>query len=523
MDRKTLDSTRPPPTSLNAGPETYSPEMTTTLMPPLTSMDHVHSGAYTLTAQILDADTKRKIGARVQVLGPAGDKIAPAGAMWKVGTGEPFFYSDGDFSLMVPRGRVQVTVERGTEYKPWRRTVECEVPGNIDLTIELERWCEPASEGWHPGNMHLHYKFEQDPDRRLMYDSRVEDLRVTSLSYVKRGDFKYASNKYAPGVLKKFTDEQHYVQCGEETRHYMTNHHTYGFGHVMLLDLRNVVNPPGRGLLIDAFAPEYPPISYACDDTHEQGGIVIWCHNGHGIETPVASILGKVDAINIWDTYWEDMGYDVWYPLLNCGIKLPASTGSDWFLCSGNRVYTKSQTKFEYANWIQALRDGKTFITNGPLLDISVDGLIVGDTVQADIRSQTTVCVNWTSHYPIHKVDVVSNGRIVHTKDFPTGSTEGSFECEVSVEGDGWIAARIGSNSRDSFSQSIWAHTSPVYVDTGGIAPPQRSVSAERFVRDIDQSIAWLDSEGKFHTDKQRSEVFDLFRQAQDLYRKLAN
>ena len=44
-----------------------------------------------------------------------------------------------------------------------------------------------------------------------------------------------------------------------------------------------------------------PPTSYACDDTHRQGGEVIWCHNGHGIECSVAAILGKVDALSLWD------------------------------------------------------------------------------------------------------------------------------------------------------------------------------------------------------------------------------
>ena len=485
-------------------------------------MIHYSTGDFTLTGRIVDAATGQKVGARVQVIGTEGAPIAPPDAMWKIGTGEPFFYSDGEFSLNVPRGRVQVTVERGTEYVPWRRTLEFNEPGHIEQLIELERWCDPAADGWHPGNLHLHYKeTEDDPDRRIMYDSRIEDLRVTALSYVKRWDFAYASNRYAPGVLRKFTDARHYVQCGEETRHYMGGGHIYGFGHVMLLDIRNVVNPPGRGLLIDAFSPEYPPISYACDDTHRQDGVVIWCHNGHGIEASVAAILGKVDALSLWDVYWEDLEYDAWYGLLNCGIRLPASTGSDWFLCSANRVYTKTQPEFEYTSWMQALRDGKTFITNGPMLGIDVDGLSVGDTVQASSGGRVTVDVDWTSHYPIHRVEVVANGRPVHTRDLPDGSTGGSFECEVDVAGDGWIAARIGSNSRDSFAQPIWAHTSPVYIDAGGAASPERSVSAARIVSQIDDSISWLRSDGKFYTDEQRNEVLSLFKQARDLYRKM--
>ena len=167
----------------------------------------------------------------------------------------------------------------------------------------------------------------------------------------------------------------------------------------------------------------------------------------------MAAILGKVDALSLWDVYWEDLEYDAWYELLNCGIRLPASTGSDWFLCSANRVYTKTQPEFEYTSWMQALRDGKTFITNGPMLGINVDGSSVGDTVQASSGDRVAVDVDWKSHYPVHRVEVVANGRPVHTRDLPEGSTGGSFECEVDVAGDGWIA-RVSAVTRGTVSPS---------------------------------------------------------------------
>ena len=56
------------------------------------------------------------------------------------------------------------------------------------------------------------------------------------------------------------------------------------------------------------------------------------------------------------------------YALLNCGINLPASTGSDWFLCSNNRVYVQTCGEFTYDGWLANLRSRKSFITNGPAL-----------------------------------------------------------------------------------------------------------------------------------------------------------
>ncbi len=303
----------------------------------------------TLTGKIIDGATAEAVEARVQVIGPGGDTLAPPDAMWKVGPGEPFFYSDGEFSLTVPRGRVQVLVERGTEYTPWRKTVDANKSGTVALDVELDRWADLPEKGWHPGNTHIHYdEKEGDPDRRLRYDSRVEDLRMTAVSILKRWDLNYASNKYPPGMLNEFTDTHHYVQQGEETRHNVEDGWKMGYGHVMLLNLRNFADPISRGLLVDRFDPDYPPLSYACDDTRRQGGLVIWCHNGRGMEAPVAAALGKVDAMNLFDPWWNDVEYDLWYRMLNTGARLPASTGSDWFLCSGNRVYTHSDGPFDY-------------------------------------------------------------------------------------------------------------------------------------------------------------------------------
>ena len=77
-----------------------------------------------ITGEIRDASTGEVVQARVQIIGPTGETLAPEGAMWKQGPGEPFFYSDGQFSVDAPRGYSQVLVERGTEFTPWRTTVE---------------------------------------------------------------------------------------------------------------------------------------------------------------------------------------------------------------------------------------------------------------------------------------------------------------------------------------------------------------------------------------------------------------
>ena len=172
----------------------------------------------------------------------------------------------------------------------------------------------------------------------------MHDFSVTVVSVLRRRDLDYASNHFPIGVMTDLSTSHHVVDIGEENRH---NFHgeqggvgqEIGYGHVMFLRIRNLVEPVSRGMLVDNLDPDYPPICHACDDARDQDGIVLWCHNGRGLEAPVAAALGKLDGFNLFDPFWMDPEYEIWYRLLNCGIPLPASTGSDWFVCSNNRVY----------------------------------------------------------------------------------------------------------------------------------------------------------------------------------------
>jgi len=475
----------------------------------------------TLTGKIIDGDTGEQVPARVRVLASNGEFVHPSEAILKVGPGDQFFYADGGFEVEVGRGRTQIVVERGTEYVPTTVTVETPTSGILATDVVLERWSGLGEQGWHPGNTHIHYdEKEQRPDERLRLDPRVEDLRMTAVSILKRWDLEYATNKYAPGMLTEFSSDHHHVQCGEENRHNANGTHSTGYGHVMLLNIHNVVEPVSRGLLVDAFDPDYPPLSYACDDARRQGGVVIWCHNGQGMEAPVAAALGKLDAFNLFDPHWMDPEYDIYYRMLNAGARLPASTGSDWFISSANRVYAYTGGPFEYGAWLEALRDGKTFISNGPELSLSVQGEGPGSELATQPGQRLSTVVEWKSHYPIGRAEIVLNGKVVASREMHDGSTAGRLETDIEIPADAWIAARLSGDARDSFAQPVFAHTSPVYVTTGK-ASEERTEAALWFTDAIETSLAWVRTKGKYYNDGQRREIVDLFREGQQVYKNL--
>ena len=472
----------------------------------------------TLRGRVWDQKTGRPLEARVHVLGSTGAFYAPTDAIQKVGGGDPYFYSDGTFALDVPTGQTDVIVERGTEYRPLRMTVDARVGATIDLDLPLDRWISMPERGWYAGNTHVHYnEKETRAVERLRLDPRVEDLPVLVVSMLVRRDLAYASNAFPIGRHELSTPE-HVIDIGEESRH---NDEPWriGLGHIMLINIEKIIEPVSRGLLIDDSAPDYPPLVDACDGAREQGGLVLWCHNANGMEAPIASALGKLDGLNLFDPYWMDPEYELWYRLLNCGARLPASTGSDWFLCSSNRVYVDVGDDFSYERWLTGLREGRTFITDGPILNLTVAGHAPCNEVLGISHpvENVPVVVEWQSHQPVDRIEIVRDGIVVATYVNGEAATSGTFAASVDAVGAGWIAARCWGVRRTSYGHALWAHTSPVYLRERPAAEVVRD-SAAFFVERIGTARRWIETKARFNEDAQRARMLRLFDEGRDTY-----
>ncbi len=479
----------------------------------------------TISGTIVDAQTGNTLAAKVSVQGNGGLFHAPEGALATVGTTNPYFYADGTFAVELPRGQADVRVERGTEYAPLHITTKVPLHGTVNLSLPLQRWIRLDEQGWYPGNTHIHYReFETRPEERLRFDSEVEDLTVTVISVLQAQEFAYATNRFPVGRMEHPTRSDWVLDVGEETRHNaIYGDSSSGYGHVMLVRLQEQVEPLSRGVLVDDSDPDYPPLIDACDTARSQGGVVIWCHNGWGMEAPIAASLQRIDALNLFDPYWLDTEYDLWYHLLNCGFRLPASTGSDWYICSANRVYTQMENSFSYDGWLETLAAGRSVITNGPHLELTADGYPPGHVLDLRARQprQVGVEVRWQAHLPVECVEIIMNGSVVAGEHTASGSKEGKLSATIAAPCDGWIAARCAGQSRDSYGHAQWAHTSPIYLQTGSRDSATRE-SAQFFVGRIEQSLRWIAEQGRFEEASHRQRMQQLFREGRESFQRLA-
>jgi hypothetical protein len=188
--------------------------------------------------------------------------------------------------------------------------------------------------GWYSGNTHTHYYFdiEESVDERLRMVPQAEAVDVSVISYLIRNEQPFASNRIPIGRLPQFSRDGTILDMGEECRDNSTaNSIPFGYGHCLFLNIPRLVQPVSTGMLSpDGKAPDFPTLSMLCAEARRIGGTTVWCHNGNGLEAPVAVALGHVDALNIADGFPVD--YDWYYRFLNCGFRLPISTGTDWWV-----------------------------------------------------------------------------------------------------------------------------------------------------------------------------------------------
>jgi hypothetical protein len=176
--------------------------------------------------------------------------------------------------------------------------------------------------------------------------------------------------------------------------------------------------------------------------------------------------------------------------------------------------------------WLDGLRSGRSFVTNGPIPTLEVNGKGPGETCELTEAGRVRVAVTVESHVPFDRIEVIVNGKVaVH--DDSAGDVAGMrvrrLDVELPIGRSSWIALRVrGPESPLVFDGLVWAHTSPVYVKIAGQGIASRQ-DAEYFVDWIEQMLRVVAARNRYASIEDRRQVESLFRRAQDKFRKLAD
>jgi hypothetical protein len=217
------------------------------------------------------------------------------------------------------------------------------------------------------------------------------------------------------------------------------------------------------------------------DQCRAQGGTVVIPHLPMPNGEPAALIAtGRADAVEIIRE--GSFSYLEYYRYLNGGYRLPLVGGTDKMSSDvpvglyRTYVYIPPDEEFTYESWCRNMARGRTVHSGGPLLDFSVEGARVGDTLTLPAGGGTVeVTARAQSIVPITRLEIVQGGRVVAVTEEPAGARELTLRTRLKIDGHAWLAARAGGpdlgrtlTHHDVWQRGVFAHTSPIYVACGG-------------------------------------------------------
>jgi len=367
----------------------------------------------------------------------------------------------------------------------------------------------------------------------LAFQARAEDLHVVENLIVNKEqripDIAYFRTDADPASTPTFL-----------LRH-AQEFHTSVWGHMGLLGLgSHYLLPEYAGYPNTAAASLALTNATVADLAHAQGALVGYVHPFDTrldpadtsaslyYELPVDVALGKVD-------YLEVMGYsdhlitsEIWYRLLNCGFRLPAAAGTDAFPNFASlrgppglvRVFVHSGAKLDHRSWLAALKRGRTFVTNAPLLEFSVAGRAIGEEIRVSSEmQQVPAVVAMRSTVPIDHVEIIGNGTVVATIPLDADRMTAHATVMVPVKGSGWYVLRAYSDRAEMPVLDLYpfASTSPIYVRVGD-EPVRSADDAAFFVRWIERLEQTARASSAWNTPAEQANVLQLLARARAVF-----
>ncbi|MDH4125322.1 MAG: CehA/McbA family metallohydrolase [Gammaproteobacteria bacterium] len=419
-----------------------------------------------------------------------------------------YFHATGEVQIELPAGDASIIVWRGMEAAIERHNVEIEAEDTADLELAMQSLELPSTwSEWYSGDVHVHMNYGgnyRNTPANLVAQAEAEDLDMV-FNLVVNKEQRVPDIEYFSAEADAASNRQVVVQHSQEF-------HTSYWGHLGLLGLgEHLLMPDYSAYPYTAAASIYPDNALVADMAREQGAIVGYVHPFDPPPPdpatdarltnalPIDAALGKID-------YYEVLGFadhrtsaEVWYRLLNCGFRISAAGGTDAMAnyaslrgpVGMNRTYVRVRNWPDEADarrdkWIQRLKDGKSFATNGPLIGLTVNGEGPGAVLEFDAPPRIDYGGFLRSIVAIDELEIVFNGKVIRRIELDRESTSATFSGEMGIAESGWLVLRASGRGprREILDQYPYATTSPIYINIAGKSP--------RSAADAEYFLAWI-------------------------------
>ena len=474
-----------------------------------------------LKIELVDAKTSRPMAGMIRAT--VDGKVVPIEGLLCRGTMLKADHAARDWYVIVeptvvrlPHSRVVIDAVSGLETETARVEIDLAVSDKAEATISLTRFSDVAAHGWRSGNTHLHLMnmTRAEADRYLRTVPRGDDLELVFLSYLRRieAEAGYISNEYTSKDLDALDSPLLRFGNGEEHRHNFTKHGE-GYGHVMLLNIEELIRPVSIGPGIMKSGTDGPPLARGIRRAASDGATIVWCHNDYGLEDVPNWLAGTLDAQNIFDGSTSRDYRPSFYRYMNIGLRVPFSTGTDWFIYDFSRVYVATDEPLSVQTWLARLAAGRTFISNGPLMEFTVDGHDVGEVIDVDTAGNLPLRGRVTGRHDFERIEVVHNGEVVESVGSRAvgGHFEATIETTLAFDEPGWVALRVDSENTNELGGQLFGHTSAIYVNIAGKVI-FHSDDALGLLAEMQEATETIIREARFADDTEQNEVLSVYQ-----------
>ena len=476
-----------------------------------------------LALTVVDGETHQPIPCRMHLVGPGKQsRRSDPAPFWA-----DHFVFPGEIKLKLPAGHYTFEVERGFEYLKRTGNFTIEHFADDAKEIELRRFVDMSAEGWWSGDLYV-----RRPLRQIELLMKADDLHLAEVVtwWNGKNDAARSLVPSAPRVGAFNHDRAYEVLAA-------------GFAHsgTELLCFHPPVPLPAAGL------SDYPPLAAWLKKVRDkQDAPWIDLAASYSWDLPMLVANGLVDSIEIANShfgrkamladeaggrprdrgrYMGPMGYarwsqDVYFKLLDCGLRLPPTAGSGSGVTPNpvgyNRVYVHFDGPWSYAQWWRHLRAGEVIVTNGPLMRPKINGELPGHVFQAPAGQELELEIGLTLSVtdPISYLDVIQDGAVRYNIRFEQYAASGRLP-KLQFRHSGWCLLRAVCDLSDTYR---FAMSGPFYVEIGD--KPRISRSAAEFFLDWVQQRARQITLDDPH---ERHEVLEFHRQARDFWKDLVD
>jgi hypothetical protein len=317
------------------------------------------------------------------------------------------------------------------------------------------------------------------------------------------------------------------------------------YGHVFYFGLRShLISPFTTGYEGTAIESLYPSNTDMFRKAKMQGATVGYVHAFGGESDPlegdlggakgymVDAALGTTDAVE-----WSDAGragFFPWYATLNNGLRVTATGGEDSIsnlqrskLVGSYRTYVYTGSRgLAMDAWFEGLRKGRAFVSSGPLVELTVNGLMPGESVELPASGgEVEVEARVRSITPLNRVFLVWNGKEIESAVLAPDRKSAAFRKKVAVDRSGWFHLRAEGRPEERYpldTDYAQAFTNPVWVTVGG-RPPRERASAEYSLLWIEKLQRMAEAWPHWRSEKEKAHVLAQFDEARAVYRSFMN